>query len=164
MNLYLVQHGQSRPEEEDPERRLTDKGIGEVQKVAKFLSSLKLEVNVVWHSGKPRARQTAELLSEAIGASDRIEQREGLGPKDQVAATKGALEQSGGDVMVVGHLPFLGKLVALLVTGNDENEIVQFQFGSIVCLEQREGGKWKVAWMIRPALLHDRVGTEKQKS
>lgn len=157
MNLYLVQHGQSKPEEEDPERRLTDKGIGEVQKVAKFLSSLKLEVNVVWHSGKPRARQTAELLAEAIGPSDRIEQHEGLAPKDKVAPTKKALEQSSGDVMIVGHLPFLGKLVALLVTGNDENEIVQFQFGSVVCLEQRDGGKWKVAWMIRPELLPDRA-------
>jgi phosphohistidine phosphatase len=156
MNLYLVQHGQSKPEEEDPERRLTDKGTGEVQKVAKFLSSLKLEINVVWHSGKPRARQTAELLVEAIGASDRIEQHAGLGPNDKVAATKKALEQSSGDVMIVGHLPFLGKLVALLVTGNDENEIVQFQFGSVVCLERRDGGKWKVAWMIKPALLHDR--------
>ena len=157
MNLYLVQHGQSKPEEEDPERRLTHKGIGEVQKVAKFLSSLKLEVNVVWHSGKPRARQTAELLAEAIGASDGIEQHEGLGPKDKVAPTKKALEQSGGDMMIVGHLPFLGKLVALLVTGNDENEVVQFQFGSVVCLEQRDGGKWKVAWMIRPELLPDRA-------
>jgi phosphohistidine phosphatase len=152
MNLYLVQHGESKPEEEDPERRLTDKGIGEAQKVAKFLSSLKLKVNVVWHSGKPRARQTAELLAEAIGASDRTKQHEGLAPKDKVLPTKKALEQTSGDLMIVGHLPFLGKLASLLVTGNEENEIVQFQFGSVVCLEQRDG-KWKVAWMIRPALL-----------
>ena len=156
MNLYLVQHGESKSEEEDPERRLTDKGIGEAQKVARFLSALKLSVNAVWHSGKPRARQTAELVAEAIGASDRIEQQEGLAPKDKVGPTKKALEQSGGDVMIVGHLPFLGKLVALLVTGNEESEIVQFQFGSVVCLEQRDG-KWRVAWMIRPALLDRRT-------
>jgi phosphohistidine phosphatase len=154
MTLYLVQHGESKSKEEDPERRLTDKGIAEVQKVAKFLSALKLAVSAVWHSGKPRARQTAELLTEAIGAQDRIVQRDGLGPKDQVAATKKALEQISGDLMIVGHLPFVGKLVALLVTGNEEKEIVQFQFGSVVCLEQRDTGKWKVAWMIRPALLH----------
>jgi len=47
-------------------------------------------------------------------------EREGLGPKDQVAATKEALEQTDGDVMIVGHLPFLGKLVALLVTGSEK--------------------------------------------
>jgi hypothetical protein len=53
--------------------------------------------------------------------------------------------------MVVGHLPFLGKLAALLVRGNEEREIVEFHFGSVVCIEQRDEGKWRVAWMIRPA-------------
>ena len=120
-----------------------------------FLRPLKLAVDAVWHSGKARAQQTGELLAEAVGARDRVVQREGLGPKDQVATTKEAIEQTGGDVMIVGHLPFLGKLVALLVTGSEKNEIVEFQFGSIVCIELRDDGKWKVAWMITPALLHD---------
>jgi phosphohistidine phosphatase len=152
MNVYLVQHGEAKSEEEDPQRKLTDKGIDEVQKVANFLCPLKLTVNAVWHSGKPRARETAELLAKAIGALDRIVQHEGLGPKDQVTATKAELEQTGGDVMIVGHLPFLGKLVGLLVTRNEEDEIVEFQFGSVVCVEQRDG-LWKVAWMIRPVML-----------
>jgi len=75
--------------------------------------------DAMWHSGKPRAQQTGELLAKAIGALDRIVQREGLEPKDQVTATKEALQQTSA-VMIVGHLPFLGKLVALLVTGNEE--------------------------------------------
>ncbi len=79
---------------------------------------------------------------------------EGLGPKDQVATTKQALERTGGDVMIVGHLPFLGKLAALLVTGSEANEIVEFQYGSVVCIERHHEGKWKIAWMISPALLH----------
>ena len=96
----------------------------------------------------------AVVLAGAVGARDRIVQREGLGPKDQVTTTREALEQTGGDVMIVGHLPFLSKLVALLVTGSEENEIVEFRFGSVVCIERRDDGKWKVAWMITPALLH----------
>jgi phosphohistidine phosphatase len=154
VRVYLVQHGQSKSEEEDPQRRLTDKGIGEVQNVADFLRPLEFGAAAVWHSGKARAQQTAELLAEAVSARDRVVQREGLGPKDQVATTKQALEKTGGDVMIVGHLPFLGKLVALLVTGSEGNEIVEFQFGSVVCLERRDHGKWKVAWMITPALVH----------
>ena len=154
MRVYLVQHGASKSEEEDPQRRLTDKAIGEVENVAQFLSPLKLGVDAVWHSGKARAQQTGELLAEAVGAGARIVQREGLGPKDRVTTTKEALEQTGGDVMIVGHLPFLSKLVALLVTGSEENEIVEFRFGSVVCIERRDDGKWKVAWMITPALLH----------
>jgi phosphohistidine phosphatase len=152
MRIYLVQHGESKSEEEDPQRHLTDRGIQEVQRVARFLRPLELVVDTVWHSGKTRAHQTAELLAEVLRA--RLVQRAGLGPKDQVAATKEALQQIGGNLMIVGHLPFLGKLAALLVTSREENEIVEFQFGSVLCLECPDHVKWKVAWMITPALLH----------
>ena len=153
MRVYLIQHGQSKPEEEDPQRRLTAKGISEVQNVAKFLRPLKLAVDAIWHSGKARAQQTGELLVEAVLARDGVIRREGLAPKDRVATTKKALEQTGRDIMIVGHLPFLGKLIALLVTGSEEDEVVEFQFGSVVCIERTDDGKWKVAWMITPALL-----------
>ncbi len=153
MRVYLIQHGESKSEEEDPQRRLTDKGIGDVQNVATFLRPLNLAVDAIWHSGKARAHQTGELLAEAVWARDSVIQREGLGPKDQVATTKEALEQAGGDVMIIGHLPFLGKLIALLVTDSEEKEIVEFQFGSVVCIDRGDEGKWKVVWMITPALL-----------
>jgi phosphohistidine phosphatase len=129
VRVYLVQHGRAKSKEEDPQRRLTDKGIGEVEKVADFLRPLELRIDAVWHSGKARAQQTAELLAEAVSDRDRVVQREGLGPKDQVAPTKQALEKNGRDVMIVGHLPFLDKL------------------------ERRDRRKWKIAWMITPALL-----------
>jgi phosphohistidine phosphatase len=61
VRVYLVQHGRAKSEEEEPQRRLTDKGIGEVQKVAVFLRPLELRIDAVWHSGKARAQQTAEL-------------------------------------------------------------------------------------------------------
>ena len=91
MRIYLVQHGESKSEEEDPQRRLTDKGIGEVQKIADFLRPLKFAVDTVWHSGKARAQQTGELLADAIRVRDRLLEREGLGPKDRAAPTKEAL-------------------------------------------------------------------------
>ena len=90
MYVYLVQHGESKSEEEDPQRRLTDKGIGEVQNVADFLRPLKLAVDAIWHSDKARAQQTGELLAGAVMARDGLVQREGLGPKDQVASTERA--------------------------------------------------------------------------
>jgi len=153
MRIYLVQHGESKSEEEDPQRHLTDRGIEEVQYVADFLRPPKIKVDTVWHSGKTRAQQTGQLLAEVLRA--RLVQRAGLAPKDQVAATKDALEQIGGDLMIVGHMPFLGKLAALLVTGSEENEIVEFQCGCVLCMERRGDVKWKVAWMITPALLQN---------
>jgi hypothetical protein len=59
-----------------------------------------------------------------------------------------------GETDVSCFTPNRKELVALLVTGSEENEIVEFQFGSVVCIERRDDGKWKVARMITPALLH----------
>jgi phosphohistidine phosphatase len=153
MRVYLVQHGESRSEEEDPERRLTDEGVRDVQNVARFLQPLGLKLDTIWHSGKPRAQQTAEILASAVSASQGMLQRKGLAPKDPVVPVKQAIEQSAGDLMIVGHLPFLGKLAALLVADNEETEIVAFRFGCVVCVERVEDGPWKLAWMIVPSLV-----------
>ena len=153
MRVYLVQHGESRPEEEDPQRRLTDEGVRNVEKVARFLRPLGLKLETIWHSGKDRAQQTAEIFAGAVDASHGMLQHNGLAPKDPVAPVKQAIEQSPGDLMIVGHLPFLGKLTALLVENNEETEIVAFKFGCVVCVERIEDGRWKVAWMIVPALV-----------
>src|SRR5438094_7331416 len=78
MQLYLVQHGECKTEEEDPERRLTTNGIGEVQKSAEFLRAAGVHTDVIWHSGKARAQQTAEILADAVGAREEdVLRREG---------------------------------------------------------------------------------------
>ena len=80
--------------------------------------------------------------------------REGLGPKDWVAATKEALEQTGGDLVIVGHLPFLGKLVACSSQAVKKMKSWSFDFGGVACVGRRDDKKWKVAWMVTPSLLH----------
>ena len=155
MQIYLVQHGEAKPEEIDPERRLTQNGTRAVQKVADFLrASGGVEVDTIWHSGKPRAQQTAELLGPATHAGEgAVMQHDGLAPKDAVEPIKQELEQASSNVMVVGHLPFLGRLAALLLTGNANKEVVAFQFGCVVCLKSEESAKWRLEWMIVPKLL-----------
>src|SRR5438067_13663625 len=123
MQIYMVQHGECKPEEIDPERRLTEGGARAVQRVADFLrTSGSLEVDTIWHSGKPRAQQTAELLRPATRAGeDAVMKHDGLAPKDPADPTQRGLGQGNSDVMIVGHLPFLGSLSALLRTGNADN-------------------------------------------
>jgi phosphohistidine phosphatase len=141
------------PKSKIPQRRLTDEGVRNVQKVARFLRPLGLKLEIIWHSGKHRAQQTAEILAGAVSASEGVLQRNDLAPKDPVAPVKQAIEQSAGDLMIVGHLPFLGRLAALLVADNEETEIVAFRFGCVVCVERIEDGPWNLAWMIVPAIL-----------
>jgi len=155
MQIYLVQHGESQPEEIDPERRLTENGARAVQRVADFLrTSGGLHVDAIWHSGKARAQQTAELLGPATRAGEgALMQHDGLAPKDAVEPIKRELEQGNSNVMIVGHLPFLGRLAALLLTGNADNDVVAFQFGCVVCLKRGDSGRWKLEWMMVPELL-----------
>ena len=155
MHIYLVQHGEAKPEEIDPERRLTQNCTRAVQKIADFLrkSGGGLKVDTIWHSGKPRAQQTAELLGPATRAGQgAVIQHDGLAPKDAVEPIRRELEQGNSNVMIVGHLPFLGRLAALLLTGNADNDVVAFQFGCVVCLKRGDSGRWNLEWMMAPEL------------
>jgi phosphohistidine phosphatase len=116
MQIYLVQHGESEPEEIDPECRLTESGVESIRKVADFLrTSGGLEVDEIWHSGKPRAQQTAELLAASTRVGkEAVMHHDGLAPKDAVEPIKHELEQANRTLMNVGHLPFLGRLAAAL--------------------------------------------------
>jgi phosphohistidine phosphatase len=153
VRLYLVQHGEALPEEKDPQRHLTEKGLADVKAVAAFLRPLKVSVAAVWHSGKPRAQQTAEILARALAGKPKVVRRDGLGPKDAVGPVRDAVERSKQDLMIVGHLPFLTKLTGALVAGDKAREVVAFQYGGVVCLENADGTGWKVGWIIVPELL-----------
>ena len=154
MRLYLVQHGEALPEEKDPQRHLTATGERDAKKVARFLKPLALSVSEVWHSGKARAAQTAEILAPALAGKAKLVRREGLAPKDAVQPVREAVERFGEDLMIVGHLPLLEKLAASLVTGDKADDVVGFQYGCIVCLDNAtEEGGWQVAWMIVPELI-----------
>jgi len=155
MRIYLVQHGQAKPEEVDPERRLTDKGASDVGKVAAFIRPLQLRVDSIWHSGKARAAQTADILAASVAPSRRVLQRSGLAPNDTVEPIVKELVQATEDLMIVGHLPFLSRLASVLVVGDESKEIIAFQQGGIVCLGSEPAGqsRWRVEWMVVPDLL-----------
>ena len=153
MKIYLVQHGEAAAKEVDPERPLTEKGMTDVQRVAGTLKHAGVEVKRVIHSGKLRARQTAEILTTEIAPMLQLETSDLINPNDNPGAFDLQTASGGMDTMVVGHLPFMAKLVSHLVTGDDNNMLVAYQPGSVVCLESIEKDNWQINWMIRPELL-----------
>jgi phosphohistidine phosphatase len=153
MRLYLVQHGAALAKEADPTRPLSEAGRQDVQSMADFLRGAGIRVERLWHSGKSRAQQTAQLLAKAVLPRGRIEQVGGIGPDDDVAGFVSDADVWEQDILVVGHLPFLSRLVARLVAGDPEHEVVGFLPGSVVCLERRDVDRWILLWMIRPDLL-----------
>ncbi|MDD9876953.1 MAG: phosphohistidine phosphatase SixA [Magnetovibrio sp.] len=155
MHLYLVQHGLAKPKDEDPERPLSDQGRTDVGRMAAFLARTRPAIGRVIHSGKLRAAQTALIFAETIGPGRIVEQAaEGLAPKDSTDLVAAAIDGWTDDTMIVGHLPHLGRLVGRLVVGDEDETVVHFQPGTVVCVERGEnGGGWTVTWAVRPELM-----------
>lgn len=153
MRLYLVQHGEALAKEVDSDRPLSDRGQRDIDRLARFLANCGVRVARVWHSGKTRARQTAELLAAAVAPGMKTGPRAGLAPNDPTEGFAETLATWREDAMVVGHLPFMARLVTRLVTKSDGGTTVAYLPGSLVCLERGEDGAWAIAWMLRPELM-----------
>jgi phosphohistidine phosphatase len=152
MTLYLVQHGEAKPEAEDPERSLTALGAETVEQMAGWAARIGINVDEIRHSGKRRAEQTATIFAEHLNPQKGVIAVSGLNPNDDVTLVAVSLQGEQKSIILVGHLPHLSKLVGFLVAGNSETEIIRFRNAAVVCLTQKDG-KWAVDWVMQPDLL-----------
>jgi phosphohistidine phosphatase len=149
VRLHLVQHGLAVPEAEDPDRPLTEQGVADVTQVAQYaVGLLGVRVARIVHSGKTRARQTAAIWDRALHCG--VVEADGLAPNDDpmIWAERVATETS--DLMLVGHLPHLGRLASLLLAGVSESGEVRFCPGALVQLETTDAG-WELTLLLPPA-------------
>jgi len=153
MKVYLVQHGEAKSEAEDPERPLTQKGKQAVESVARYVASLGLEVAEIVHSGRLRAKQTAEIFANHLSPAQGVKEETGLSPLDDPQEAKRLIQQAERPLMIVGHLPQLSRLASLLILGTTENEIIRFKMGGVVCLGESDN-RWLVEWAFMPELIH----------
>lgn len=155
MRLLLAQHGQAVDKQDDPARPLSAAGISDVQRIAQQLGNGGVQVARVWHSGKLRAEQTAALLAKKVLRGGKPEATDGIAPNDSVDEFVADVDVWQEDTLVVGHLPFMARLVARLVTGDMEHTCVSYTPGTVVCLERVSADRWVLVWMLRPGLQHD---------
>ena len=147
--VYLVQHGQAKDKDEDPQRPLTAQGRLETERIAELAARLDLGVAEIRHSGKTRAEETAVIFARALGLMGEVTAVDGLGPTDDVAPVARGLSGETGPVMLVGHLPFMPRLTGQLVHENPEKPSAEFRYSGIVCLEQGADG-WQAKWQLNP--------------
>ncbi|MEZ0344907.1 MAG: phosphohistidine phosphatase SixA [Caldimicrobium sp.] len=150
MKVYLVQHGVPKPESEDPQKPLSEQGKKEVEAVAKILKEKGIKVSRIFHSGKLRARETAEILADYLSPEKGLSQAEGLNPLDSPEIWEEKLKDFEEDIMLVGHLPHLQKLCSKLVIGDSEKPILKFRQGGVVALEREEKWQWIIIWTLYP--------------
>lgn len=157
MKLYLVQHAKAVAKEQDPERPLSELGRREAERMAAFVGPLGLKVDQLWHSGKTRADQTAEIYADALTVAEGPTARAGLKPNDNVALLRDELAVTSDDTMIVGHMPFISRLATLLLTGYESPPVITFVNAGLVCLERTADNRWQVAWSLAPDLLGEQA-------
>lgn len=152
MSIYLVQHGKNRPKDVDPDKGLSDEGRNEVERIATVAEGYGVPVTGIVHSGKTRARQTAEIFDQALAPTEGTSAADGMGPLDDVEAFAEGLDPASSR-MYVGHLPFMEKLAAYLVTGTSDRPVFKFQNGGIVCLDREpDADTWVIRWALMPKI------------
>jgi phosphohistidine phosphatase len=153
MRICLTQHGLAVPKDVDPDRPLTEQGREDVRRLADFLDEAGIQVGQVLHSGKTRAERTAAILGEALLSTGKPQAHAGLAPNDPLEKLSPEIAFWSADTLIVGHLPYLGRLASLLLVSNPDRPLLAFQPGSMACLEKDAESQWVLAWMVRPELL-----------
>ena len=148
-----MRHGEAGGTYNGEEPSLSVRGESEVDIIGKALSSYDVQINRIYHSGKLRARQTAEIVKNKLGTDIPISGREGLKPNDSAAIFAEGITEIQEDTLIVGHLPFMAKLAAYLLTTAENDWKFSFSTASVVCLENIPSSGWKIHWFINPEIV-----------
>src|SRR5712691_6186607 len=114
MHLFLVHHGVAVGAEEDARRPLSAVGLANAARVAAKAAALGAKPLVVWHSGKLRARQTAQEFWRACNALAEFSASRDLQPDDPPEWIRDRLRGEPRDLLIAGHFPHLSRLLSLL--------------------------------------------------
>jgi phosphohistidine phosphatase len=142
MNLYLLRHGiaidPSMPDfAKDTERPLTPKGKRRLRQIAGAMGELKISFDLILSSPYVRAKQTAEIVAKILKRKKKLkfsdELTPGGNPKSLVQQLN-ELRPKPKNILLVGHEPYLSKLIALLTAGSPNMQI-DLRKGSLCKLE-----------------------------
>ena len=157
MDIYLVQHAQALAEDQDPQRPLSDQGRRSITKVADYLAGRAAEmidppISAIYHIGKLRAQQTAEIIARAIAPTVTPTAIENINPKDdpniiyhQLMADRERPEA----IMLIGHLPYLAGLAGLLLSQDADKAPIKFTNAGVLKIRPTEN-LWAVDWYLTP--------------
>jgi phosphohistidine phosphatase len=152
MALFVVQHGKSLSKTEDPEKGLSEAGRSETERIADVAAGYGVGVSRILHSGKKRARQTAAIFNRRLSPKDGMHAIEGMNPLDDVRAfaERIAIDQQ---IMLVGHLPFLERLIGLLVGGNPDRTLFKLQNSGLLCIDRvADVENPVIRWALMPSV------------
>lgn len=161
MDLYLVRHAIAAERDDgafpnDDERPLTTEGIHKFRLAARGLSELGVKPGRIVSSPLLRAKQTAEILRDAVAKDVAITISPALTPHAEYSAlVKAIAPYADEEVAVVGHEPHLSGLASYLLVGGD-SAVLEFKKGAVARLkfpERPAPGAGSLEWLIQPGAL-----------
>ena len=144
--VYLVHHGDAVSAAVDSQRPLSGQGREQVEALAKQAVTQQVRPAVIWHSGKLRARQTALAFWRACNPLAEFAATRWMQPDDPPQLVD-LLQGETRDVMLVGHMPHLDRLLRQLTQTDDEPRARWFPPKGVVAVERTETG-WVERWRL----------------
>lgn len=163
MDLYILRHAiagvrSASAEGGDSERPLTVEGVEKMHRGARGMRAMELSFDLILSSPYLRAKQTAQVVAKQFGLEKKLEFSPALAadgnPKDLIDE----LKRSHGkrkSVLLVGHEPYLGRLISLLISGSTSLPITLKKGG--LCKLAVDGLRYgrcaQLEWLLTPKQL-----------
>jgi len=157
VKVYFLRHGIAADRGEwkgdDFERPLTAEGRERMEREAKALAKLGLEPGAIVTSPLLRAKQTAEILADALKMRKKLVEDERVAQNFDRVKLAGVLQDHAGvdEVVIVGHEPDFSALVGDLVGG----AAIALKKGGLACVESTSASApaGELLWLIPPKVL-----------
>jgi len=161
MNIYLLRHGIAAALSQennfrDEQRALTVEGIAKMSEAAQGLRKLQVDFEVIASSPLVRARQTAEIVAEALKFRQPLDEWNELVPDGPVEAILRRLHdfRECKSALLVGHQPSIGCIASYLVFG-DARVSLPVKKGALLCVQANHPPPWagELLWMLPSRML-----------
>lgn len=162
MELHILRHAiaverDAPGQKSDRDRPLTSEGRKKLRAIARAFRVMEPELDLILSSPYVRARQTAELVAEALHAGQHLKFSAHLEPDgdpEQLIEQLGGLHGRPHRVLLVGHEPYLSQLISTLLTGGPDLSLTMKKGGLCKLTLHRlvYGRCATLEWLLTPRL------------
>ena len=161
MNLFFLRHAKAYPQgpkfRADSKRPLTPEGRDKMYEVARGIKELGLTFDLILTSPYARALSTAQILAEVYKSKELFPTNNLICEADPKALIQEINENFGSleNLVLVGHEPFLSRLISVLLTGAPDTAIDLKKAGLCFLTVQdlRHGKCASLNWLLKPSHL-----------
>ena len=151
MTLFLVHHGDALGPDVDTRRPLSPTGQAQAARGAEAAGARGAHPAVIWHSGKLRARQTAEAFWRICNPFAEFSAVRDVQPGDPPERMRDRLRGETRDILIAGHFPFLPRLLGTLLAAGEKVDGMRAHFpphGVVALVSDDAGETWEERWRL----------------